>query len=88
MQERQPSQKLFLKCSLPGTKWGGAEHSGERPNPCVSSSKPDNIWPRAVSARAERLLQHLVILALLLNTDGVFSFVTRRDDLNSLICAT
>eukprot|EP00964_Phaeocystis_antarctica_P017428 scaffold9623_cov67-Phaeocystis_antarctica.AAC.5 len=64
MHVRQLSQNLFLKCSLPGTKCGGhsapplngapqqAEHSGERPNPCVSSSKPDNIWPRAVGARA------------------------------------
>eukprot|EP00964_Phaeocystis_antarctica_P025063 scaffold14055_cov70-Phaeocystis_antarctica.AAC.1 len=50
MQVRQLSQNLFLKCSLPGTKWGGddpllngapqqaEQHSGAGPNPTPTTS--------------------------------------------------
>ena len=50
-QSRQLSQKLFLKCSLPGTKWG------KHPTPPCSSAPQQGAYSGTCSFEAARGLE-------------------------------
>ena len=85
MQVRQLSQNLFLKCSLPGTKWGGhdpllngapqqaEQHPGAGPNPTPTTSMRVLISVKGVGTLSARRLRWTNLQRVLQHKQSVSS---------------